>query len=46
MLQWMVLMVFAAMSDEYAGPNVSTDQTTFGGTYTTGAITAGIQRLQ
>ena len=37
-------MVFIAMSDEYAGPNTSTDQTTFGGTYTTGATTLGIQR--
>ena len=37
-------MLFVAMSDEYAGPNSSTDQTTFGGTYTSGAVTAGIQR--
>jgi outer membrane protein OmpU len=37
-------MVFIAMSDEYAGTNATTDQVTFGGTYTTGAITAGIQR--
>ena len=37
-------MIFVAMSDEYAGPNASTDQTTFGGTYTSGAVTAGIQR--
>ena len=37
-------MVFIAMSDEYAGTNTSTDQTTFGGTYTTGATTIGIQR--
>jgi outer membrane protein OmpU len=36
-------MVFVAMSDEYAGTNTSMDQTTFGGTYTTGGITAGIQ---
>jgi len=38
------VMVFIAQSDEYAGTNSSTDQTTFGGTYTTGGITAGIQR--
>jgi outer membrane protein OmpU len=37
-------MVFIAMSDEYAGPNSSTDQTTFGGTYTSGGATVGIQR--
>jgi len=37
-------MIFVAMSDEYAGTNASTDQTTFGGTYTTGATTVGIQR--
>jgi outer membrane protein OmpU len=37
-------MVFIAMSDEYSGPNTSTDQTTFGGTYTVGATTVGIQR--
>ena len=37
-------MIFVAMSDEYAGPNSSTDQATFGGTYTTGATTLGIQR--
>ena len=37
-------MLFVAMSDEYAGPNASTDQVTFGGTYTSGAVTAGIQR--
>ena len=36
-------MVFVAMSDEYAGTNASTDQTTFGGTYTTGATTLGVQ---
>jgi outer membrane protein OmpU len=36
-------MLFVAQSDEYAGPNASTDQVTFGGTYTTGGITAGIQ---
>jgi len=37
-------MIFVAQSDEYAGTNASTDQVTFGGTYTTGGITAGIQR--
>ena len=37
-------MVFLAMSDEYSGTNTSTDQTTFGGTYTSGATTVGIQR--
>ena len=37
-------MVFIAMSDEYSGVNTSTDQTTFGGTYTVGATTVGIQR--
>jgi len=37
-------MIFIAMSDEYAGPNTSTDQTTFGGTYTAGATTVGVQR--
>jgi outer membrane protein OmpU len=37
-------MIFIAKSDEYAGPNASTDQMTLGGTYTTGGITAGIQR--
>jgi outer membrane protein OmpU len=36
-------MIFVAQSDEYAGPNASLDQVTFGGTYTTGGITAGIQ---
>jgi len=36
-------MVFVAQSDEYAGTNASTDQVTFGGTYTAGAVTAGIQ---
>jgi len=36
-------MLFVAQSDEYSGPNASTDQVTFGGTYTTGGITAGIQ---
>jgi len=36
-------MVFVAQSDEYAGTNASTDQVTFGGTYTSGAVTAGIQ---
>ena len=38
------VMIFIAQSDEYAGPNASTDQVTFGGTYTAGAVTAGIQR--
>jgi len=37
------VMVFIAQSDEYAGPNSTTDQVTFGGTYTAGAVTAGIQ---
>ena len=37
-------MIFLATSDEYAGTNASTDQVTFGGTYTTGATTVGIQR--
>jgi len=37
------LMVFYAMSDEYAGTNASLDQSTFGGTYTAGALTAGLQ---
>jgi outer membrane protein OmpU len=37
-------MIFIAQSDEYAGVNTSTDQVTFGGTYTAGAVTAGIQR--
>jgi outer membrane protein OmpU len=38
------VMMFIAIADEYAGVNASTDSMTFGGTYTTGAITAGIQR--
>ena len=38
------MMVFVAQSDEYAGSNSSTDQVTFGGTYTAGATTLGIQR--
>jgi outer membrane protein OmpU len=37
-------MIFIAQSDGYAGPNASLNQITFGGTYTTGGITAGIQR--
>ena len=37
------VMVFVGQSDEYSGPNASTDQVTFGGTYTAGAVTAGIQ---
>ena len=36
-------MIFVAMSDEYSGTNTSTDQTTFGGTYTAGATTVGVQ---
>ena len=36
-------MVFVAMSDGYSGTNASTDQTTFGGTYTAGATTVGLQ---
>jgi outer membrane protein OmpU len=38
------MMVFIAQSDEYAGTNTSTDQVTFGGTYTAGATTVGAQR--
>jgi len=38
------LMVFAAIADKYAGPNSTTDNYTVGGTYTSGPITAGIQR--
>ena len=38
------VMVFAAIADKYAGPNATTDNTTFGATYTTGGITVGIQR--
>jgi outer membrane protein OmpU len=37
-------MIFIAQSDQYAGPNATTDQVTFGGTYTAGAVTAGVQR--
>ena len=37
------VMLFVAQSDEYAGTNASTDQVTFGGTYTAGATTVGIQ---
>jgi len=37
------VMVFVAQSDAYAGVNSTTDQITFGGTYTAGAVTAGIQ---
>jgi len=37
-------MIFVSKSDEYAGTNASTDQVTFGGTYTAGATTVGIQR--
>ena len=36
-------MIFVAISDEYAGTNSSTDQTTVGGTYTAGAATIGVQ---
>ena len=38
------VMVFVGQSDEYAGVNASTDQVTFGGTYTVGATTIGAQR--
>ena len=38
------VMVFVAQSDEYSGVNTSTDQVTFGGTYTAGATTIGAQR--
>jgi len=38
------LMVFAAMADKYAGPNSTTDNYTFGATYTTGAVVVGLQR--
>jgi outer membrane protein OmpU len=37
------VMVFIAQSDAYAGVNTTTDQVTIGGTYTAGAVTAGIQ---
>ena len=37
-------MIFIAQSDEYAGVNSSTGQVTFGGTYTAGATTVGVQR--
>jgi outer membrane protein OmpU len=37
------VMLFVAQSDEYTGPNSTTDQVTYGGTYTTGGITAGLQ---
>jgi outer membrane protein OmpU len=37
-------MVFIATADEYAGTNATTDSITYGGTYTAGAITAGLQR--
>jgi outer membrane protein OmpU len=36
-------MIFLAQSDEYSGTNTSTDQVTYGGTYTAGATTVGIQ---
>jgi outer membrane protein OmpU len=38
------VMIFAAMADKYAGPNATTDEMTMGVTYTTGAVTAGVQR--
>ena len=38
------IMLFAAMADKYAGVNSTTDEMTFGATYTTGGITVGIQR--
>ena len=38
------LMVFVGMADKYAGPNATTDEYTVGGTYKSGAVTAGIQR--
>ena len=38
------VMLFAAMADKYAGPNSTTDEMTYGATYTTGATTVGIQR--
>ena len=38
------VMIFAAMADKYAGPNSTTDNATFGATYTTGGLTVGIQR--
>jgi outer membrane protein OmpU len=37
-------MIFVSQSDAYAGPNASTDQVTFGGTYVTGGVTIGLQR--
>ena len=37
-------MLFLATSDKYAGPQATTDETTFGGTYTTGAVSVGLQR--
>ena len=37
-------MVFLAMSDEYATATTSLGQVTFGGTYTAGATTFGVQR--
>jgi len=38
------LMVFAAFGDKYAGSNATTDEYTFGATYTSGAYTVGAQR--
>jgi outer membrane protein OmpU len=38
------MMVFVGFGDKYAGANATTDEATFGVTYTTGATTVGIQR--
>jgi outer membrane protein OmpU len=38
------VMIFAALADKYAGVNATTDEYTFGATYTAGATTVGIQR--
>ena len=37
-------MLFLATSDKYAGPQATTDEMTFGGTYTAGAVSVGLQR--
>ena len=37
-------MLFLATSDKYAGPQATTDEVTFGGTYTAGAVSVGLQR--
>jgi len=37
-------MMFIAIGDKYTGPNASSDEMTFGATYTAGSVTAGIQR--